>query len=223
MSEPLNEQLSAFIDGELPGEEGVLFVRRVPRDAELRSAASRYSLIGQAIRAEQSSIRRGFTARVIAAVARETTATGVTAGVTAGARNVPRSSVLAWWKPVAGIAVAASVAIVAILIVQNQQGARDLPQVAGATQSTTAAAAARTPAATSVSQIDTRTGTSEPTSYTVPPKGDGPQAPLAAARLASYVFAHSEYSSLPGRRNVVSDAAVQDNPEDSPRIEAPAP
>jgi len=221
MTEPLNEQLSAFLDGELPRAESELFVRRLPRDAELRSAASRFYLIGQAIRAEQSAVRRDFAARVVAAVVQEGPVTGVVAGVTAMARNLPRSRLAGWWKPAAGIAVAAGVAMVAILVVQNQQGARVLP-IAPPTAEVAKEVAKVVPAKPGSSS--TRPGGSnEPAIYVVPPKGDSPLAPLNAARLASYVFAHSDYSSLPGRRNVVSEAAVQDDSAQSAAAEAPTP
>jgi sigma-E factor negative regulatory protein RseA len=216
MSDPLNEQLSAFIDGELPRAEGDLFVRHVPRDAELRSMASRYYLIGQAIRAEHSSVRSGFAARVLAVVAREVPQTGVAGSVTALARDLPRSRWFGLWKPAAGLAIAASVAMLAILVLQNQRGTHDnLPLLAKATTPAPATTAAQARVATVKPEL-TAFGSNEPKSYVVPPAGDGTNAPLAAARLASYVFAHSEYSSLPGRRNVVSDAAVQQIGADAP-------
>lgn len=210
MSEPLNEQLSAFIDGELPNEESQLFVRQIPRDAQLRATASRYYLIGQAVRAEQPSVRQGFAARVLAAVAQEPAATSATATVTAMARDIPRSRWFGLWKPAAGIAVAAGVAMVAIIAFQQRQGERELPQlIAEIVPSGTPLAVQlridKTPPAQAIA------GTSgEPRSYVVPPLAPATETPLGVARLASYVLAHSEYSSLPGRRNVVSDAAVQD-------------
>ncbi len=128
MSEPLNEQLSAFIDGELPNEESELFVRQIPRDTQLRATASRYYLIGQAVRAELPSVRRGFAARVLAAVAREPDASGAAAAVSAMARELPRSRWFGLWKPAAGLAVAAGVAMVAIPFFQQRQVERELPQ-----------------------------------------------------------------------------------------------
>jgi len=227
MTEPLKEQLSAFIDGELPRAEGELFVRQVPRDAELRAAANRYYLMGQAIRAEPSSVRRGFSDRVAAAVARETPAAGVaasvSAGVTAIARQLPGPRLVHWWKPVAGVAVAASVALAAILIVQNQQGAREVPSIPGV-QNAQGGAATAPVVAQATPQAQPRSTTNEPANpYVVPPKDNSPRAALTAARLASYVFAHSEYSSLPGRRNVVSDAASQDDGSVPVPAEGPAP
>jgi hypothetical protein len=138
------------------------------------------------------------------------------------ARNLPQSRMASWWKPVAGIAVAAGVAMVAILVFQNQQGVRDSADIAKA-----AADVAQSKDATQV--VDTAkpaaprvNNDSAAIGYTVPP-ASGAEAPLTRAQLASYVFAHSEYSSLPGRRNVVSDAAIEDDAANSQLNEASKP
>jgi negative regulator of sigma E activity len=224
MSEPLNEQLSAFIDGELPNEESALFVRHIPRDAQLRATASRYYLIGQAVRAEQPSVRRGFAARVLAAVAQEPGASGAAAAVSAMARELPRSRWFGLWKPVVGIAVAAGVAMIAIPVFQQRQGERELTQVIDqiVPTGTPYSVQLRVDKVAEPTQINRGTS-GEPRSYTVPPQAPATESPLGAARLASYVLAHSEYSSLPGRRNVVSDAAVQDIEATQVEAEAPKP
>jgi len=220
MGDPLHEQLSAFIDGELSRDEGDLFVRRVPRDAGLRSAASRYYLIGQAIRAEHSAVRDGFATRVMTAVRQDTRESGAAAVMTAMARALPSKRWSGWWKPAAGVGIAASVAVIAIFVFQNQQRARDLPQIA---QATPAVVLPQAPAVAEPAPATVHTGSGEPSSYVVPPAGTGVEPPLGAARLASYVLAHSEYSSLPGRRNVVSDAAVQETQPDPVPAGAPSP
>lgn len=219
MSEPLHEQLSAFIDGELPRAEGDLFVRRIPRDRGLRAAASRYCLMGEAIRAEHSPVRAGFSARVCAAIAREQPDVSVGQAMAAAARGARRFA--GWWRPVAGVGIAASVALVALLVVRDQQKERKVPAMAPAAvvkvtdqdAERRLAAAARAAAAKS----------DELSIYVVPPDSAAASSPLTRAQLASYVFAHSEYSLLPGRRNVVSDAAVQDDAAEVPSAEAPKP
>src|SRR3972149_4238406 len=50
MTERIKEQLSAFLDGELPEPESALLLKRLERDDELRGALSRYSLIGAVLR-----------------------------------------------------------------------------------------------------------------------------------------------------------------------------
>ncbi|MEO8225638.1 MAG: sigma-E factor negative regulatory protein [Gammaproteobacteria bacterium] len=46
----VNEQLSAWLDDELPAEEMVLLLARLDRSLELRDRAARYSLIGSCLR-----------------------------------------------------------------------------------------------------------------------------------------------------------------------------
>jgi len=47
-----HEQLSAFLDGELPDAEVAMVLRRVARDEDLKAVALRYSLIGDVLRDE---------------------------------------------------------------------------------------------------------------------------------------------------------------------------
>ena len=49
MSDLLNEQLSALMDGELPPEETALLLRRLEREPELAARLARYSAIGDAL------------------------------------------------------------------------------------------------------------------------------------------------------------------------------
>ncbi|MGH8244565.1 MAG: sigma-E factor negative regulatory protein, partial [Steroidobacteraceae bacterium] len=50
MTDRIKEQLSAFLDGELPDPESALLLKRLERDDDLRGALSRYSLIGAVLR-----------------------------------------------------------------------------------------------------------------------------------------------------------------------------
>ncbi len=69
MSEPIREQISALLDGELADTEMGLLVRRLERDAELRAAFGRYSLIGEAVRNPGDRLASaGFAQRVNAAI-----------------------------------------------------------------------------------------------------------------------------------------------------------
>ena len=196
MTEHLRDQLSAFLDGELPRAEVELLLRRLAGNDELRISLSRYVVIGECLRnAPGRSVTRGFAERVSAAVAAEGGS---------GRRDALRS-VTRWLRPLGGLAVAATVATVAILGLQRTQNAPAVgPQVASV-----AAPAAQTAA------ID-GPAIQEPPSYTVPaPATGGPIIP--AGRLTSYVVAHSEYSSPLGRRNVLSGIIAEDpTPMDEP-------
>ncbi|HZF15625.1 MAG TPA: sigma-E factor negative regulatory protein [Steroidobacteraceae bacterium] len=223
MSEPLNAQLSAFIDGELPPAEGDLFARQVSADRTVRAAASRYYLMGEAIRAERSPVRMGFCSRVSAAIAGEQLPAGDGIADVKAARRVPR--ILAWWKPIAGVAMAAGVALVAILVVRDQQSERKAPEIAqaGIARAGESTATGATVTARPLESGARSAGSGESSIYVIPPNVGVVSSPLTRAQLASYVFAHSEYSSLPGRRNVVSDAAGQDDAAEEAPVEAPKP
>lgn len=50
MSKPLEEQLSALLDGELPAAEVELLLARLDRDRDRRDTLGRYAMIGECIR-----------------------------------------------------------------------------------------------------------------------------------------------------------------------------
>jgi sigma-E factor negative regulatory protein RseA len=195
MSDPVKEQLSACLDGELSRAELDLVLKQVGRDPELKAAMSRYAAIGELVRSA-GSVRasKDFASRVTAAVEAEAP---LAATKRATVRTAP-----AWLRPVTGLAVAAGVAAVAVIVLQMGT-ATDVPPAASAPQ----LAQATPPAATQVV---------EPTTTIVP--AASPQvshAPVLDARLANYVVAHSEFSSPLGRRTVLSGVLTQDVDNDS--------
>lgn len=192
MSEQLQEQVSAFVDGELPQHETELLLRRLDRDRDLQRAYARYVTIGAALRREPLGSRSNtLVERVRAAVAQESTPPG-----RVSRPLLARSG--RWLRPLAGAAVAAAVAAVAILGVQQLQLT---DETAGASQ----VASVQTPGP---APVIASTDSAEPPSYVVPPFNPERRA-VPAARLTNYVLAHSEYSSL-GRRNVLSGVIAED-------------
>ena len=188
MTEHLRDQLSAFLDGELPRPEVELLLRRLAGNDELQIALSRYVVIGECLRnAPGRSVTRSFAARVRAAVAAEGSRKGVDRG-----RSLAR-----WLRPVGGLAIAASVATVAILGLQRTQQLDPAVATPVVASSSVPATAIGGPA------ID------EQVSYTVPSPSTGAPV-MPAGRLTSYVVAHSEYSSPLGRRNVLSGIIAED-------------
>jgi hypothetical protein len=112
MTDAVNEQLSACLDGELPAAELDLLLKRLERNPELREALGRYTAIGEALREARPVVAsRSFADKVLAAVDQEP----------AAARRRVRISpvLLRGLRPVAGIGVAATVAAVAIFAVQR--------------------------------------------------------------------------------------------------------
>ena len=121
MNDEIREQLSALVDDELDEVERPLLLGRLQRDAGLRECLGRYQLIGEVLRGGAAS----------------TATLGVADGVRRALQNdtpvaVARGNSFNWWKPLAGVAVAASVALVAVLSVTplRETGDDRLPQLA---------------------------------------------------------------------------------------------
>ena len=110
MTDEIREQLSALLDDELSDLERPLLVARLERDVELREQLGRYELIGEVMRGGGNSAALGIARGVRTALESDPE---LPAG-SAAARKA-----LNLWKPMAGIAVAASVALVAILTVTS--------------------------------------------------------------------------------------------------------
>src|SRR3984957_19194456 len=118
MSEQIREQVSAFLDGELPNSETELLLKRLTRTGELRESFGRYALIGEAIRgASRAYLTQGFAGRVNLAIDGEPIPAG------GHARRAPVSR---WWRPFAGTAVAAGVAAVAVVAFHQRADAPGL-------------------------------------------------------------------------------------------------
>jgi sigma-E factor negative regulatory protein RseA len=115
-------QVSAFVDGELPENEAELLVRRLSQDALLRKQVAEYLAIGRVMRGEYSV--KGTD------VLRERVAAELDAGSPQDLVDEPvvpaRSR---FGRPLAGLGIAAAVALVAILglqqIVNVELGAPD--------------------------------------------------------------------------------------------------
>jgi sigma-E factor negative regulatory protein RseA len=215
MSEQILEQVSAFLDGELPNAETELLLKRLTRDAELRDSFGRYALIGEALRGQGSHILAGgFASRVNLAIDGEPSQV---------APHAQQSRVSRWWRPLAGVTVAAGVAAVAIVALQQRAISPGLPGTSAVTAQSNAVTA-QTNAVTAQSNraspnvvaaqnasLQGGGGPREALSYTVPASPvDAPLA-VAPARLTNYVFAHSKYSLGLGQRSVLADLLIEDD------------
>ncbi len=186
MTDRVKEQLSAFLDGELPEPESALLLKRLERDDDLRGALSRYSLIGAVLRSDGDvPAARQVAARVSAAIAREPFR-GKSLVRLPGRATVLRS--------LAGAAIAASVALGAVVLVQQLKA----PAAAG-----TEAVLARAevpPVQPLADEPDPSDAPSLP--YVTPPATDGPSAGIPPAELANFLVAHYGYASPLVRRSV---------------------
>lgn len=201
MTDRIKEQLSTFLDGELPDQETALLLKRLERDDELRGALSRYSLIGAVLRNDGDvPAARQVAARVSAAIAREPAQDGT------GRHRAGRSALL---RSGAGLAIAAGVAAAAVLVLQQ-----------GSSQDEAAPAAVLAQSAESpivpVSAVDDA-DESLPASYVTPPVADGP-GNLPPAQFANYLVAHYGYASPLVRRSV--GAGLISTGDEAVRVEA---
>ena len=113
MSQSIDEQLSAMLDGELPEEQEELLLHRLERNDEHLATLVRYSLIGELVRGSTPRFEAdGLLAGVRAAVDGESDY-GAAAPLT-----TDRSS---WGFSLAGAGLAAAAALVAVLSF-NQPG-----------------------------------------------------------------------------------------------------
>ncbi len=109
MSNKIEEQLSALMDGELPEVEFDLYLRRMMTDDDLRERWGRYQLSSAAMRRDlPSAVDLGLAQRIAMAVEQE-------ARGQQSARHSSRRSSWNWQRPAAGFSVAASVAAIAVL------------------------------------------------------------------------------------------------------------
>jgi sigma-E factor negative regulatory protein RseA len=193
MNEELDSQLSAMFDNELPAAECELLARRLSRDEELRGRWGRYAAIGATIRSEGGvRLNSGLALRVSTAISAEP------AVVAEPVRELPKKVASRWWTPVAGLALAASVAAAAILFLRFESPAQN-GQLA--VQSVPATSGHTFVSQTGDSSQLASTGT--PDSYVVP-KTLPRRSIVPSTQLANYVVAHSEFSSPVNRRNLLS-------------------
>jgi sigma-E factor negative regulatory protein RseA len=204
MSEQIREQVSAFLDGELPNSETELLLKRLTRDGELRESFGRYALIGEALRgASEAYLTKGFAGRVNFAIDGEP----VPAGGHAAQAHASR-----WWRPLAGVVVAAGVAAVAVVALQQRAVAPALRPVLALT----AQNLAPTPG------VIAGQAPREAISYTVPVLSPEAPAAMPPARLTNYVFAHSKYSSGLDQRGVLADLLIEAEEQQPPADPAAA-
>lgn len=171
MNDALKMQISAFVDGELPGNEAELLTRRLCQDEELRREAERYFAIGGLMRGERRLPGIETLRERISAALEEQTQEPAAADT--GNRLL---------RPAAGVAIAASVALLAII------GLRQVNHPGGAETLI---------ADTAGVAIDDGAGYTEPAARDV--MSDRP-----SEMLMQYYLSHGETSSELGANGILS-------------------
>jgi sigma-E factor negative regulatory protein RseA len=123
MKSEMREHLSCLMDGEIKRETGRFLIRRLGSDEELCATWARYHLARDCLRDQEGGFAStDLTRRVRSAIEHEAPPARRTRGM-AG-----------WLKPVAGAAIAASVALAAIVVVNPPgQPAAEAPATADGT------------------------------------------------------------------------------------------
>ena len=187
MTDQIREQISAFVDDELRADQVGLLVRRMERDEGLRTTFGQYVLVGETLRAPGGTIASpGFAARVMAAIDEQ-------------AEQIPdpterQPQRRSWARPLLGAGLAASIAMLALLVVNSDREA-DV-QVAEAPAD---------------AQLDTGSEALIADAGVAP--ADLPQGsptPAERQRLTGYFVAHGQFATPMGRRNVWSGVLADD-------------
>ena len=165
MADKSAEQLSVLVDGEFEEWELEFAVRRLAGDPVLKTRWEAYHLISDALRNNlPDAVDPRFAGRVSALLAAETALPPST-----------KPAVPSWYKPVAGLAVAASVGVLAVALWSLR--ADELHPAGG-------------------SSLAANTPNFSPSPIVSPlPLADNP-APESRYRLNSYLANHNEYASM---------------------------
>jgi sigma-E factor negative regulatory protein RseA len=181
MNEQLRDQISAFLDDELPPGESELLVRRIARDPAIHRTASRYLLIGQTLRGETSGDPLAFMRMLNLRIH---------AGEDEMAEPLDDAPIAPlpgrttrWWRPASGAAAAAAVALIAIVGLQNVTREEGMEPAATATITPAAAPARASADAGALPPLQTT------------------QLPI---RLTNYLMSHGEVTGTLGRKTIHS-------------------
>jgi negative regulator of sigma E activity len=180
MTDPIKDQISAFIDNELSADESALLVRRFERDPEARARAMRYTLIGASLRGELLEPHPS--------VLRQRVAAALSGGTVPSTPRPRERWTERFARPLLGVGIAATVAVVAIGALRSLNEASFAP---GSTP-----ALAETP-------IEARGSVVAP-SYVVPESTDESRT-FAPIRLTNYLMRHGEFASGLTRTSVSSN------------------
>ena len=122
MNDALRMQISAFVDGELPDNENELLLRRLSQDAALRQLVAQYLEVGRLIRQDHEIPGMDeLRDRIAAALGEEPTQHPLET-------KLPSSR---FTRPTVGVAIAASVAIMALFGIRQMYAPTDIGDIGG--------------------------------------------------------------------------------------------
>jgi len=179
MNEKISEQISAMFDNELDEQEHELLIRRLKHEPELQSSWLRYQVMGDAMR---SNLNAASTGDMLKNIQRE-----IASEPAISASDVSSAIAMRMVKPVAGLAIAASVAAMAIIGLQNigQDGSSPFAQTPRLAQAQPA------------TDIQRVSGTRW-----------NRQQPETERRLNGYLVNHSEYTSSINLQGMINYARI---------------
>ncbi len=186
MSKESLEHLSSLMDGELSRETGLFLTRRLSSDEEMCDTWERYHLIRDCIRQPGSKLAvTGLCVKVSASLDAEEAPT-----VSTWSNN-------RWLKPVSGLAIAASVALMAIVVTAPQPG--EIPATGDTALSTAANQPFVSPNNLPLAPV------SQAASYT-------PGSRAGSNHLNTYLLRHNQMARTAGRQGFVSFVPIVATP-----------
>lgn len=181
MSKETREHLSALVDGEISRETSRFLVRRLGTDSELRATWTRYHLVRDCLRHQDGSIAGDdLCARINLELENEQAITS------------PAAQPFRWLKPAAGLAIAASVALMAVFAVG--------PGLPGGTQPASELAGGLAGDGKPVSFVSPQSPVPAPQSNLASMGG----ANLQDVKMNSYLVRHYQASGTAGTRNFIA-------------------
>ena len=201
MNDLLSEQLSGYIDGELPQAETSLLMKRLAQDPELRRRLARYQASGDCLRGAGARLGPGFAMRISTAIDAEPSHASTSRG-----RGRIRPL-----RALGGLAVAASVAAAALFVIgRGTAPAPAATEIAATRPTPTLLTPPRAPQQQSALPSTVAALGSEPQMYVTPKEHRG-LGVIPRAELTNYVVAHSEVSGPLGLRSVLTSVVADDS------------
>ncbi len=211
MSEKVDEQISALVDGELGSDEQEFLLRRLAQDEGLQGKWDRYHLMSDALQNHlPDRVDTGLAQRISNVLEKEDALHG--SKLPSNSSGVAKRLV----KSVAGLSIAASVAVFSIIGIQQY----NLLQVGEDVGSVSLASNTLSPVANQKTHAAIATVASNATTATINKEDVSPvyirvsgtrwthERPQVGSRLNNYLVNHNEYTSATNLQGLVSYSKI---------------